>query len=94
LRRTHHPADPVGEALGELLVPSPVTAEYMTFAVRAVVVHAGEDWPTGMLCRNDGAPHPCRLARWGHRVLRIGGLDEQRIAALVEGGDPDAVPAT
>jgi hypothetical protein len=94
LHRTNHPEDPVGDALGELLVPSPVTAEDMTLAVRAIAVHASEDWPTGPRCRNDGAPHPCRLARWGHRVLRIGGFDEGRIVALVEGGDPDATPAT
>lgn len=87
-------ADPIGDALGELLVPSPVTAEDLAFAVRAIVVHAREDWPAGSRCRNDRAPHPCRLARWGNLVLRVAGLDEQRIAALIDGGDPDAAPAS
>lgn len=82
--------DPVGEVLGEVPLPPYVTAEDVRFAVRAVVVHAAELWPAGPVCRNDGAPYPCRLHRWGRRVLRLRGLSDHEIDELVERGDPDA----
>jgi hypothetical protein len=81
----------VDQALGELPLPPYVTAEDVQFAVRAVVVHAPEEWPAGPLCRNDRAAYPCRLYRWGWRVLATHGLSEREINALAAQGDPDAV---
>ncbi|MFF4876279.1 hypothetical protein [Micromonospora sp. NPDC000668] len=84
-----------GEASGEVLrdIPLPpyVTGEDAQFAVRAVVVHAPQRWSGGMVCRNDASPHPCRLHRWGTRVLALRGLRAAEIAALIERGDPTAV---
>ncbi|SBT42420.1 hypothetical protein [Micromonospora narathiwatensis] len=75
--------DSIDAALGELPLPPRVTAEDVEFAVTAIVVHAPEQWPDGPRCRNDRAPHPCRLHRWGRRVLDRRGLTERQIAALV-----------
>lgn len=65
-------------------------------AGRAVMVHQAEAWPTGTYCRNDRAPHPCRLARWGRGVLAAAGWSEERIAELVRlagtGETPDLSP--
>ena|SRR2546430_12438628 len=52
-------------------------------ALRVVIVHLGESWPHGEYCRNCGAPFPCRLARWGRRVLAYAGYTEAAIAALI-----------
>jgi hypothetical protein len=35
----------------------------LPYAQRAVVIHQGEDWPTGRFCRNCHSRYPCRLAR-------------------------------
>ncbi|MGX7669655.1 hypothetical protein [Plantactinospora sp. DSM 117369] len=72
-----------GELLDELPLPPYVTAEDVGFAVRAITVHAPERWPAGLLCRNDRAPHPCRLHRWGQRVLAQRGLTAAEVTALV-----------
>ena len=85
-----HVVDPIDEALGEVPLPPYVTAEDAKFAVRAVVVHAAEQWPSGLMCRNDGATHPCRLHRWGRRVLTMYGLSEAEVDGLAERGDPTA----
>ncbi len=85
-------SDPIGEVLGEIPLPPRVTTEDMQFAVRAVVVHAPQAWPAGPVCRNDRAPYPCRLHRWGRRVLTIAGLTDAEIDDLVERGDPTAMP--
>ncbi|MEH0843074.1 hypothetical protein V6U81_11875 [Micromonospora sp. CPCC 205711] len=69
-------------------MPAPLTPEDVRLAVRAVVVHAAEEWPNGPLCRNDGATYPCRLHRWGRRVLETHGLNERQIDALVRHGNP------
>jgi hypothetical protein len=45
--------DSIDEVLGELPLPLYVTAEDVGFAVRAVTVHAAEQWPEGPRCRND-----------------------------------------
>ncbi len=82
--------NPAEQALGELPLPPHVSTEDVQFAVRAVVVHSPELWPDGPLCRNDRAPYPCRLHRWGRRVLKIHGLTEQEIDELVSQGDPEA----
>ncbi|MGK5676097.1 hypothetical protein ACSNOB_25040 [Micromonospora sp. URMC 106] len=84
--------EPSGEVLREIPLPPYVTAEDAQFAVRAVVVHAPRRWSGGTVCRNDASPHPCRLHRWGTRVLAQRGLRPADIAALIAGGDPDAEP--
>ncbi|TDB70754.1 hypothetical protein [Micromonospora sp. KC723] len=80
--------DPIDLVLGEVPVPAPLTPEDVRLAVRAVVVHAAEEWPTGALCGNDGASYPCRLHRWGRRVLENHGLNERQIEALIRHGNP------
>ncbi|WP_233513572.1 hypothetical protein [Micromonospora craterilacus] len=65
-----------------------MTPEDVRLAVRAVVVHAAEEWPSGALCRNDGARFPCRLHRWGRRVLLNHGLNERQLDALIRHGNP------
>ncbi|MER7457560.1 hypothetical protein [Micromonospora sp. NPDC126480] len=80
--------DPIDQVLGEVPVPVPLTPEDVRLAVRAVVVHAAEEWPSGPLCRNDGATYPCRLHRWGRRVLETHGLNERQIDALIRHGNP------
>ncbi|MFR9777925.1 hypothetical protein ACL02O_17965 [Micromonospora sp. MS34] len=73
----------IDAVLGELPLPPRVTAEDVGFAVTAIVVHAAEQWPDGLRCRNDRAPHPCRLHRWGRQVLDRRGLTDRQVAALV-----------
>ncbi|MEV0726314.1 hypothetical protein AB0I37_26470 [Micromonospora purpureochromogenes] len=80
--------DPIDQILGEVPVPASLTPEDVRLAVRAVVVHAAEEWPNGPLCRNDGASYPCRLHRWGRRVLETHGLNERQIDALIRHGNP------
>ncbi|MEU8389183.1 hypothetical protein [Micromonospora sp. NPDC048842] len=80
-----------GEVLRDIPLPPYVTGEDTQFAVRAVVVHAPRLWSGGVVCRNDASPHPCRLHRWGTRVLALRGLRAAEIAALIERGDPTAV---
>ncbi|MFI5485581.1 hypothetical protein [Micromonospora echinaurantiaca] len=82
--------EPAGEVLREIPLPPYVTGEDAQFAVRAVVVHAPRRWSGGTVCRNDASPHPCRLHRWGTRVLALRGLHAADIAALIERGDPTA----
>ncbi|MEE6259355.1 hypothetical protein [Plantactinospora sonchi] len=72
----------IDEVLGELTLPAYTTAEDVCFALRAVAVHAAEQWPGGAVCRNDRAPHPCRLHRWGLRVLTDRGLSGEQIAEM------------
>ncbi|MEV6372476.1 hypothetical protein [Micromonospora musae] len=83
-------AEPPDETLREIPLPPYVTGEDAQFAVRAVVVHAPRHWSGGTICRNDANPHPCRLHRWGTRVLALRGLRDADIAALIERGDPTA----
>ena len=45
--------DSIDEILGELPLPPHVTAENVTLAVKAVTVHAAEQWPDGPRCRTD-----------------------------------------
>jgi len=52
------------------------------------VVHAAEEWPAGPKCRNDGAAFPCRLHRWGRRVLLAHGLNDRQVDALIRHGNP------
>ncbi|TDC60581.1 hypothetical protein E1258_14330 [Micromonospora sp. KC207] len=79
-----------GEGLRDIPLPPYVTGEDAQFAVRAVVVHAPRRWSGGTVCRNDANPHPCRLHRWGRRVLALRGLRAAEIDLLIERGDPAA----
>ena len=83
--------NPIDEVLGELPMPPYITAEDVGFAVRAIAVHAPEQWPDGPFCRNDHAPHPCRLHRWGRRVLAERGLSEAQVHELVAAHEASAV---
>ncbi|WBB82212.1 hypothetical protein O7606_13080 [Micromonospora sp. WMMD882] len=80
--------DPIDRVLGDLPLPTSVTPEDVRIAVRAVVVHAAEEWPSGPRCRNDGAAYPCRLHRWGRRVLETHGLSPRQVEALERHGNP------
>lgn len=64
----------------------------LPYAQRAVVIHQGEDWPTGRLCRNCHERYPCRLARWGIGVLQVAGWARERIAVLVARAESGDVP--
>ncbi|TCB90978.1 hypothetical protein E0H26_26165 [Micromonospora zingiberis] len=88
MRVDEQSTDPIDQILGDLPVPTPLTPEDVRLAVRAVVVHAAEEWPSGALCRNDGARFPCRLHRWGRRVLLNHGLNERQLDALIRHGNP------
>jgi hypothetical protein len=87
---SHHDVDQ-GEALWikPAIIPSP-TQRDVAIAERLVIVHQGQDWPTGHFCRNCRARWPCRLQRWGLDVLLTAGWVEKDIADLAEranGGD-------
>jgi hypothetical protein len=58
------------------------TEEDVQVAQRALLVHVVEHWPHGDFCRNCKAPFPCRLARWGYRVLKLANWSDQAIAEL------------
>ncbi|MEU3456364.1 hypothetical protein ABZ671_22620 [Micromonospora sp. NPDC006766] len=75
--------DSIDAILGDIPLPPYITAEDVTFAIKAITVHAAEQWPDGPRCRNDRAPHPCRLHRWGRRVLDQRGLTDPQIHALI-----------
>jgi hypothetical protein len=64
----------------------------LPYAQRAVVVHQGEDWPSGRYCRNCHARFPCRLACWGLAVLQTAGWTSERIAGLLERAQSGEVP--
>lgn len=84
------PTESSDDTLREIPLPPYVTGEDVQFALRAVVVHAPQRWSGGTICRNDANPHPCRLHRWGARVLALRGLRDADIDALIERGDPAA----
>lgn len=64
----------------------------LRYAQMAVVIHQGEDWPAGRVCRNCHAPFPCRLARWGGRVLTLVGWTPLDVAYLLERAKAGEVP--
>ncbi|MEW1588551.1 hypothetical protein AB0283_24265 [Micromonospora vinacea] len=74
------------EPTDELPLPPYVTREDVVFALRAVSVHAAVQRPGGKRCRKDDARHPCRLHRWGRRVLHKRGLTDGQIQTLLAGG--------
>ncbi|OLB81000.1 MAG: hypothetical protein AUI14_04915 [Actinobacteria bacterium 13_2_20CM_2_71_6] len=60
----------------------PPTRVEIQLAVRAVCVHAAESWQHGMFCANCHVRFPCRLHRWGCRVLAAAGWSEETVAAV------------
>lgn len=87
-----HCDDPGDGVLTEVPQPPYVTGEDVRFAVLAIVRHAPLPTPSGPVCRHDRRAYPCRLHRWGRRVLDRCGLRPTEIDALVARGDPAAVP--
>lgn len=59
-----------------------VTKEELRLAVRAVQLHTAQRWPSGTYCRDDRSPYPCRLRRWGERMLLCAGWRHEDIEAL------------
>jgi hypothetical protein len=59
------------------------TGEEIGFAQRAICVHAPEEWQHGTYCVNCRAPFPCRLHRWGWRVLQAACWTDAEVAAVV-----------
>jgi hypothetical protein len=64
----------------------------LCFGQKAVVIHRGEDWPAGRVCRNCHEPWPCRLHRWGLRVLVTAGWGAADVAQLVARAETGDVP--
>jgi hypothetical protein len=83
---------PAGELPADYSVSLETLREDLPYAQRAVVIHQGEDWPTGRFCRNCHARYPCRLARWGVNVLQVAGWTSERIAQLVAQAKAGKVP--
>jgi hypothetical protein len=65
------------------------TDQDIAIAQRLIMVHKGEDWPVGRLCRNDHERHPCRLYRWAVDVLVTAGWKPDRIAEVVQRRDDE-----
>ncbi|MET7947694.1 hypothetical protein [Micromonospora sp. NPDC005324] len=78
--------DSIDEITDDLPMPPYVTTEDVVFALRAVTVHAPEQRPDGERCRKDEAAYPCRLHRWGRRVLEQRGLTDEQVQTLIAGG--------
>ncbi|MET8832781.1 hypothetical protein ABZV78_02530 [Micromonospora sp. NPDC004540] len=64
--------------LADFPVLTPVTDEDLALATHAARVHTREPWPQGLLCRSEGVPNPCRLARWAHTTIHAAGLTEEQ----------------
>ncbi|MEV0154553.1 hypothetical protein AB0H57_12540 [Micromonospora sp. NPDC050686] len=87
------PVDALEKVLGELPLPWIVTPEDVQLALRVLLVHQLEQWPTGPLCRSDRTPYPCLLHRWARRVLDARGLTDDVVDALAGRGElPPGVP--
>jgi len=69
-----------------------LTQEDLRLAVRAVLVHTAQRWPSGLYCSSDKSPFPCRLRRWGERALLSAGWQSEDIAAMVAQADEAAPP--
>ncbi len=66
----------------------------VTAAIKAVTIHVAEDWPDGRFCRNCHARHPCRLRRWGERVLQAAGWNDVNTIRPPERASHDNPPWT
>jgi hypothetical protein len=85
-------AHPRADSLDEYPVNLETIRQDLPYAQRAVVIHQGEDWPTGQFCRNCHARWPCRLRRWGSGVLTAAGWTPQHVRRLVERAEAGDVP--
>ncbi|HEY0696597.1 MAG TPA: hypothetical protein VGD43_02175 [Micromonospora sp.] len=85
-------ADRIGSFVREIPVRVPVSEGDVRLAVHAVVRHVADGHPPQARCGRDGQPYPCRLGRWGRRVLLAAGVRYSRILDLAAGGDPYAWP--
>jgi hypothetical protein len=82
----------MADLLDDYRVDLETIREDVPYAQRAVVIHQGEDWPTGRFCRNCHDRYPCRLARWGVGVLQTAGWTSERMARLVARAEAGEVP--
>jgi hypothetical protein len=85
-------AHPRTDPLDDYPVNLETIRDDLPYAQRAVVIHRGEDWPTGRFCRNCHARWPCRLYRWGFAVLRTAGWTPQHMRRLVDRAEAGDVP--
>jgi hypothetical protein len=69
-----------------------VSREELRLALRAVLVHTAQQWPGGVYCSCDRSPFPCRLRRWGERVLLSAGWQQEQIDGIVRQVTEDAPP--
>ncbi|MGC9669356.1 hypothetical protein ACNTMW_22720 [Planosporangium sp. 12N6] len=76
----------------EYPVPAQPTNEDIEYAQKAVIIHQGEQWPTGTLCVNCHAPWPCALNRWGRTVLTSVGCGEADVVGLIRRARHGIVP--
>jgi hypothetical protein len=73
-------------------VASDPTAVDIEYAQKAVVIHQGLDWPSGLLCANCHASWPCAVNRWGRKVLTAAGHGEAHVADLINRAKSGIVP--
>jgi hypothetical protein len=59
-----------------------VNREELRLALRAVLMHTAQQWPGGVYCGNDRSPYPCRMRRWGERVLLSAGWQPDQIQEI------------
>jgi len=82
----------ITDAMDEYLLERVMAEQNLRYGQKAVVIHQGEDWPSGRLCRNCHAVFPCGLARWGARVLEAAGWTSRDVAHLLERARAGEVP--
>jgi hypothetical protein len=61
-------------------------------AQRAVAIHVPERWPNGVYCRSCRTDFPCRLNRWGLRVLRTAGRQLADVLDLLHQAEAGRLP--
>ncbi|MDT4987801.1 MAG: hypothetical protein QOI74_1895 [Micromonosporaceae bacterium] len=71
---------------------STVSRDEMRLALRAVLLHTAQQWPGGAYCGSDRSPFPCRMRRWGERVLLSAGWQADRVEAIVRQVGQDVPP--
>jgi hypothetical protein len=69
-----------------------VSRDEMRLALRAVLLHTAQQWPGGAYCHSDRSPFPCRMRRWGERVLLAAGWDAERVESIVRQVSHDGPP--
>jgi hypothetical protein len=80
--------DPVDEVPLERVMAE----QNLRYGQMAVVIHQGEDWPSGRICRNCHAAFPCQWARWGARVLTAADWTIHDVAHLLKEARAGRVP--